>query len=459
MVLLGYASSAATAAGSYAFTAASSYVFRPDASTSTSTSSTSDPSSSSSLPNGTSSSSSTAASEPFLPSAAANGASPRTSHSPSSSSASRRLSVQKGAPRGRDRLPSSRPSSVYLASTSSSSPSSSPPPLQDPPPPPPPPQRGEAEDLVDVVNEEEDLYAILGVGRRAKTEEIRRAFLGRSRVIHPDKLPLYPPSTTAFQRLSYAYETLSKPSSRRLYDLGGGRGYDPGSPSAGPSDLGDETLNGVLRSVINEFLNGDFEMIRVFVTALNEGNPGLNLGDEAVDNLEGAFKRVREALLAGQRYLRLIKFELIRLYEIQHSLRTLSYFDVYGRLRLTLALTRVSLEIPMVLDRAMREEVVVGAGGAGGGPAPGLGAAGGRRRRRRKAPTGAAAGAGDDDASSDDADLGSGSDADDDAPYSPFSSTAPQQQLERRGLLGTRTRGMLVLTCKMLEKAERWAGS
>ena len=28
----------------------------------------------------------------------------------------------------------------------------------------------------------------------------------------------------------------------------------------------DETLNGVLRSVINEFLHGDFEMIRVFVS-------------------------------------------------------------------------------------------------------------------------------------------------------------------------------------------------
>lgn len=42
------------------------------------------------------------------------------------------------------------------------------------------------------------------------------------------KLPHYPPATPAFQRLSYAYETLSKPGSRRLYDVDGGRGYDPG---------------------------------------------------------------------------------------------------------------------------------------------------------------------------------------------------------------------------------------
>lgn len=30
--------------------------------------------------------------------------------------------------------------------------------------------------------------------------------------------------------------------------------------------MGDETLNGVLRSVFTEFLDGDFEMIRVFVS-------------------------------------------------------------------------------------------------------------------------------------------------------------------------------------------------
>jgi hypothetical protein len=37
----------------------------------------------------------------------------------------------------------------------------------------------------------------------------------------------------------------------------------------------------------------------VVTAALNEGNPSLNLGDEAVDNLEGAFKKVREALLGA----------------------------------------------------------------------------------------------------------------------------------------------------------------
>lgn len=76
----------------------------------------------------------------------------------------------------------------------------------------------------------------------------------------------------------------------------------------------------------------------------------------------------------------------------------------------------------MVLDRAMREELPP--------PAPQRG-------------LGAAAQASGDDKKRD----GRGR-------------NGPQDgQLERRGLLGTKTRGMLVLTCKMLERAERWAGN
>lgn len=33
--------------------------------------------------------------------------------------------------------------------------------------------------------------------------------------------------------------------------------------------------------------------------ALNDGSPGLNLGDETIDNLEGAFRRVREVVLSA----------------------------------------------------------------------------------------------------------------------------------------------------------------
>lgn len=119
------------------------------------------------------------------------------------------------------------------------------------------------------------------------------------------KFPSYAPCVVAFQKVSFAYQTLSKPSSRRLYDVSGrsdlaaalndnGSGANGG---AGAGMAGEETLNSVLYSVFCEFLDGDFQMIRVLVNALNESNPGLNLGDDAVDNIEGAFAKLREMMM------------------------------------------------------------------------------------------------------------------------------------------------------------------
>lgn len=85
------------------------------------------------------------------------------------------------------------------------------------------------------------------------------------------KFPNYPPSTLAFQRVSFAYETLSKPNSRRIYDVsgrhdlaaamnGGGSSNSYTGTSSGNAGMGmesgDETLNGVLYSVFCEFLRG-----------------------------------------------------------------------------------------------------------------------------------------------------------------------------------------------------------
>jgi hypothetical protein len=61
----------------------------------------------------------------------------------------------------------------------------------------------------------EDLYAILGVGRHASAEEIRRAYLAKIRVAHPD---LNPGGEEQAKRLNVAYETLSDPRKRHQYE-------------------------------------------------------------------------------------------------------------------------------------------------------------------------------------------------------------------------------------------------
>ena len=47
--------------------------------------------------------------------------------------------------------------------------------------------------------------------------------------------------------------------------------------------------------------------------------------------------------------------EITRLLELQHAFRQLSYFDVMGRSRLTIKLTRITLSLPFALERALLE--------------------------------------------------------------------------------------------------------
>ncbi|RUS19981.1 hypothetical protein BC937DRAFT_86604 [Endogone sp. FLAS-F59071] len=103
-------------------------------------------------------------------------------------------------------------------------------------------------------------------------------------------------------------------------------------------------------------MDGDFETIRTFIRALNEMNPNLNFGEEVIDTIEVAFRKLREVFLSTHKYFKLVRFELMRLYELQHELRQLSYFDILGRLRLTMTIARVLMEIPIMINVASKGE-------------------------------------------------------------------------------------------------------
>ena len=64
----------------------------------------------------------------------------------------------------------------------------------------------------------EDYYDVLGVGRDASPEQIKRAFRRLSLAYHPDVNPHNPDASHQFQRVHQAYETLGDPKLRRLYD-------------------------------------------------------------------------------------------------------------------------------------------------------------------------------------------------------------------------------------------------
>jgi molecular chaperone DnaJ len=71
-----------------------------------------------------------------------------------------------------------------------------------------------------------DYYGTLGVRREADADEIKKAYRRLARELHPDVNP-DPQTQERFKEITQAYEVLSDPEKRQMYDLGA----DPFAPS------------------------------------------------------------------------------------------------------------------------------------------------------------------------------------------------------------------------------------
>jgi molecular chaperone DnaJ len=115
-----------------------------------------------------------------------------------------------------------------------------------------------------------DYYGILGVPRDADGETIKKAYRKLAMQLHPDRNP-DPKAQEQFKTVTAAYEVLSDPNKRQMYDLGGdplSSGGGAGGFGAGPgfafSDIMDAFFGqGTTRGPRSRVQRGQDAMIRL----------------------------------------------------------------------------------------------------------------------------------------------------------------------------------------------------
>src|SRR5215813_2565628 len=105
-----------------------------------------------------------------------------------------------------------------------------------------------------------DHYETFGVDRSATPEDIKTAFRKLAAQHHPDRNPDDPKAAGRFKEINAAYQVLSDPQRRAMYDRFGHRAEEPGSPFAsngpfagGVVDFSEIAIDGILGDLLGVF--------------------------------------------------------------------------------------------------------------------------------------------------------------------------------------------------------------
>jgi molecular chaperone DnaJ len=107
-----------------------------------------------------------------------------------------------------------------------------------------------------------DYYEILGVSRQANAEELKKAYRKLAIQFHPDKNPGDKKAEEKFKELSEAYEVLTNPQKRQMYDQFGHAGLGQGGPGGpggfdfGGGFAGGASINDLFGDIFGDIFGG-----------------------------------------------------------------------------------------------------------------------------------------------------------------------------------------------------------
>ena len=90
-----------------------------------------------------------------------------------------------------------------------------------------------------MADQKRDYYEVLGVGRTASDDELKKAYRKLAKQYHPDMNPGDKQAEAKFKEINEAYEVLSDKDKRAKYDQFGHAGVDPNFGAGGFGGYGD----------------------------------------------------------------------------------------------------------------------------------------------------------------------------------------------------------------------------
>lgn len=138
-----------------------------------------------------------------------------------------------------------------------------------------------------------DYYRLLDIPKNASKDEIKSAYRRMAMKYHPDRNPGNAEAEAKFKEINEAYEVLSNPEKRQIYDQYGADGLKAGGQNAGPGGFGGFSGASDMGDIFGDLFENMFSQGGGRSGGTPRSHRGADLKYEKEISLEDAFRGVK----------------------------------------------------------------------------------------------------------------------------------------------------------------------